>query len=61
MTITRTVHVVIESETGCTGFEISVPSENINSERHCRKVLASGVEVACALLDAVYQKDDTDD
>lgn len=55
-----TVEVTIKTATGNTQFSIVVPEENINSEKHCRSVLAGGVVMACALLDAVYTKDDTD-
>ncbi len=56
-----TVRVTIETKTGKTSLSILVPQDNINSEKHCRQVLASGVEMSCALLDAVYKKDDSDD
>lgn len=53
--------VVIRTDSGSTRYHVLIPKSNVNGEKHCRSVLASGVEMSCALLDATYQKDEKND
>ena len=51
--------VVIRTNSGVVRYHVLIPKANVSGEEHSRNVLANGVEMACALLDAVYKKDET--
>ncbi len=51
------VVVRIYGDSGSNSYRVLVPRKNVSGEKHCRGVVGAGVEMACALLDAPYQKE----
>jgi hypothetical protein len=52
------VSVTIRTSKGNARYELFVPKKNVSSEKHCFSVIGAGIEMACALLDAVYKKNE---